>query len=95
MYYTLYIYVFDDILARYRIVDYVIVFFITYVEHVILVRALFRRTLELIVALDMVLLVGYFVDINEFRPDPELTTPIKEFPTPRNSTDVRAILQHF
>ena len=81
-----------------RIVEDILVYSATYEEHIEAVRRLFHRaaahnvainTSKIVFAQPAVTFGGYVVDADGFRPDPELTRAIREFPTPGSITDVR------
>jgi hypothetical protein len=89
--------VFDDLPNCRRIVEDVLVFSATYDEHIVAVRRLFHRaaahnvainTAKIVFAQPAVTFGGYVVDADGFRPDPELTRAIRDFPTPSSITDV-------
>ena len=91
--------VFDDIENSRRIVEDVIVFSATYEEHLKLVRRLFQRAADHNIAINVSKMVfaqptakfgGYIVSSQGFQPNPDLTKAIREFPQPKNITDVRA-----
>ena len=91
--------VFDDLPSCRRVMEDVLVFSETYEEHVQLVGALFERaaanniainTEKIVFAQPSVIFGGYVVDATGFRPDPELTQAVRDFPTPKNITDLRA-----
>jgi hypothetical protein len=91
--------VFDDIPNCRRIVEDVMVFSATYEEHIELVRRLFQRAADHNIAINVGKMVfaqptarfgGYIVSSEGFQPNPDLTKAIREFPQPKNITDVRA-----
>ena len=91
--------VFDDLPNCRRVMEDVVVFSETYDAHLQLVRRLFQRASDHHVALNTSKLVfaqpsvhfgGYVVDCHGFRPNPELTKAISDFPTPANLTDLRS-----
>lgn len=91
--------VFDDIPNSLRLVEDIRFLNKTWEEHVEAVGYLFARSAEHDVSLNTKKLKfaqqtvsseGYVVSVNDFKPDPELTDAIRKFPTPRNSTDLRA-----
>lgn len=91
--------VFDDLPACRRVVEDVVVFSKTYAEHVQLVRQLFKRAADHNVSINVSKLVfaqssanfgGYLIDSSGFRPHPNLTRAIRDFPVPTNITDVRS-----
>jgi hypothetical protein len=91
--------VFDDLPNCRRIVEDILVYSATYEEHIEAVRRLFHRaaahnvainTSKIVFAQPAVTFGGYVVDADGFRPDPELTRAIREFPTPGSITDVRS-----
>ena len=91
--------VFDDIPNSRRVVEDILVFSRSYDEHVEQVRSLVARANEHNISLNVKKLVfaqpsvkfgGFIVDASGFRPDPELTRAIREFPVPQNITDLRS-----
>lgn len=91
--------VFDDIPSSRRVIEDIVVFSSTYEEHKELVRTLLARANKHQVAVNVEKMVfaesavkfgGYTLDANGFRPDPELTRAIAEFPTPLGITDLRS-----
>ena len=91
--------IFDDIPNTRRVVEDILIFNKTWEEHVKSVHNLFARAAEHNVSLNTkklksaqqtVRFGGYVVSENHFKPVPELTDAISKFPTPKNSTDLRA-----
>jgi hypothetical protein len=90
--------VFDDIPNCHRIVEDVILFSATYEEHIELVRRLFQRAADHNIAINVGKMVfaqptarfgGYNVSSHCFQPNLDITKAIREFPQPKNITDVR------
>jgi hypothetical protein len=91
--------VFDDLENCRRVVEDILVFSKTYEEHLVLVRRLFERAAQHSVSINVSKLVfaqpsakfsGYIVNSTGFSPHPDLMKAIREFPVPRNATDVRS-----
>ena len=91
--------VFDDLPACRRVVEDVVEFSKTYEEHIKLVRQLFQRASDHNVSINVSKLAfaqpsaifgGYAIDSSGFRPNPNLTRAIRDFPVPTNVTDVRS-----
>ena len=81
--------VFDDIENCHRVVEDVIVFSASYEEHIQLVRRLCQRAAAHNIAVNVKKIVfaqplarfgGFIVGANRFRPNPDLTKAISEFP---------------
>ena len=87
--------VFDDLLACRRVV---VVFSATFAEHVLLVRQLFQRASDNVsinvskpaFAQPSAIFGGYIIDYSGFRPNPNLSRAMWDFPVPANITDVRS-----
>ena len=91
--------VFDDLPACRRVVEDVVEFSKTYEEHIKLVRQLFQRASDHNVSINVTKLAfaqpsaifgGYAIDLSGFRPNPNLTRAIRDFPVPTNVTDARS-----
>ncbi len=91
--------IFDNLPNSRRVIEDILVFSKTYEEHVQLVETLFERaaannvainTEKVVFAQSSVVFGRYGIDAAGFRPDPELTQAIRDFPKPQNITDLRA-----